>query len=699
MSSEPQATPRIYAISALVAAIVLGGMRLVAHFTSAELGRDLDTWQEKLNLIAESRASDVDRWVEGQFSELRSLADNPSLQMYMTELQMQPDGRGGDSAQKVYLRNLVLFTAARAGFGAGNAAASIPANVQPESKSGLAVINAKREIAVSTLIEPGMRDIMMEQAAQAPAGHEKLIDLRKDKDGTPYIGFVVPVYSIQGEHNAASQIGGIIGVKTVDDNLFKLLKHPGTTEHSLEILLARRGGNTIDYLSPLMDGTAALTKQIPFDPAKSAEAQLMQTTGNFTSEKPDYRGNTVLATSRAIAGTPWTLIVKIDRQEALAASEQYRNGMVALFFLSIAVIVLILIAIWWYAHSKRSMMLSHHFRKLAAQTAAQERMLRLVSDHQPEAVYIIDVNYTYRFANQQAASAAGMSPESVVGKTLVDQQGAALAEKIEKQCAEALQHGQVIYETHAVYKEGEEHVIRSAYVPLAHIPLAALPKPTPGVLIVEQDISDAVHERERRLATLRQLVDMLLRLVDRRDPFAANHSQLVAGLAQETAAAMQLSPVLVETARIAGSLMNVGKIVVPPELLTKTDPLSPEEKRNIHDSMNAAAELIENIQFDGPVVETLRQWQEKWDGTGPLALSDDAILITARVIAAANAFVGMISPRSWRTAMSIEDATRFMLDQSDKAFDRRVVVALINYIENQSGRAWVRHVLEHNQAA
>ncbi len=142
----------------------------------------------------------------------------------------------------------------------------------------------------------------------------------------------------------------------------------------------------------------------------------------------------------------------------------------------------------------------------------------------------------------------------------------------------------------------------------------------PGVLIVEQDISEVVHEREQRIETQRQLIQTLVMLVDKRDPFAAHHSKMVSQLAFEVAVEMELDSVTIETTSKAGSLMNIGKILVPTELLTKATALSAEEKRIIHDSMNAASELIDGISIDGPVAETLRQWQEKWDGTGPLGL-------------------------------------------------------------------------------
>ena len=62
-------------------------------------------------------------------------------------------------------------------------------------------------------------------------------------------------------------------------------------------------------------------------------------------------------------------------------------------------------------------------------------------------------------------------------------------------------------------------------------------------------------------------------------------------------------------------------------------------------------------------------------------------LLTARIVSVANAFVGMVSKRAYREALDLDRAVDAMLSQVGKAFDRRVVAALINYLDNRGGRA------------
>ena len=80
-------------------------------------------------------------------------------------------------------------------------------------------------------------------------------------------------------------------------------------------------------------------------------------------------------------------------------------------------------------------------------------------------------------------------------------------------------------------------------------------------------LTDFVNERERRARTLNQLVKTLVDVVDKRDPFAARHSTRVAHVARAVAKEMNLSDTEIETADIAGNLLNLGKIMIPPEVL------------------------------------------------------------------------------------------------------------------------------------
>jgi HD-GYP domain-containing protein (c-di-GMP phosphodiesterase class II) len=269
----------------------------------------------------------------------------------------------------------------------------------------------------------------------------------------------------------------------------------------------------------------------------------------------------------------------------------------------------------------------------------------------------------------------------MLGKPIANVLGPAAAKRVLRLNHEAMENNRVVTEYGAVDIGGKHRMIQSE-----HIPLKGAGGGVSGVLTVEDDITDFVTERERRARTLNQLVRTLVDVVDKRDPFAAQHSARVAKVARAVAKEMNLSDVEIETAEIAGSLLNLGKILIPEAVLAKTEGLTDEERGMIRNSIMTSAELLRGIEFDGPVVETLQQAQANFDGSGNPPLKGDEILVTSRIIAVANAFIGMISDRAFRQALSIDQAIDALMKGVGKGFDRRVVAALINYLDNHGGR-------------
>lgn len=706
-STQTHFAPKLFGIVLIVGVLVIGGLWSMSRYVTTDLARDLHHWNEKLDLIAESRNADVAGYVQQHFKDMHSLAENPSMQLYLTELKDLPKTEKksvgeqmAEPAQLSYLRNLIVFTAERSGYTSPSGMSSIPANVQSSTSSGgMGLLNASGDLVVSTQMPEEMKEALLEHAKSQSGTDEKFIDITRSKSGSLYMGFVVPVFSIQGDRDEDSLVGKIVGLKVLDDGFFHLLKHPGTTEQTLEAVLVRRNGDRVEFLSPLQDNIAPLSKEMDFNTRKLAEAKLIEESNGFSSELNDYDNKKVLATSRAVSGTPWTLIVKADRAEALKASTERRNGMIAVFFLILAVVVLVISAIWWYGSSKRSLMMSYYYRRLANQSMAQEKLLQLIADNIPESIAITDNQQHYLFANKSAAYEAGMQTEHMVGKSLQDVLGTARAAEIAQLSADCIDKNQLLQQT--ILREGNSgaRTIRASFVPLEQIPVGIDKEQASGALVVEQDITEVVHEREKRIKINQDLINTMLMIVDRRDPYAANHSVIVSELALHIASDMGLDEVTRETVRIAASVMNLGKIVVPKAVLTKTGALTDAEKKVVHDSLSDAAELVKHIHFDGPVYDTLRQWQEKWDGSGPMGIKGDAILLSARILAVANSFIGMVSPRSWRDALSLEEATKFLMNNCDTLFDRRVVAALVHFLENHHGKEWLASVTAKKQAA
>jgi len=672
--------------AAVLLVLAIGGGALIVRFVGSEWQRELRAWQVRLGIVADSRFAAVDAWLDRQFEELAGLADNASLQLYMTELATSatnPDDADVADAQGEYLQNLIAATATRAGFVDSSAAAAVAANLARTGTGGIALIDAKGQTVAATQGMPPLTGWLREFVSGLTPGERGLLDIYLDSAGRPAMAFAIPIFAVQGNRDSASQIGTVVGVKEVGDELFPLLHQPGETGETALAVLIRRNGVAVEYLSPLPDGKPPLSLRMAADTQDLDAAFAMATPGGFDAARRDYRSRQVLVTSRSFSKAPWTLMYTIARAEALDDAEWRLRLVTATSIIAMTLVAVLIVGVWLYGISLRRAESAARYREMADRVEEQRNLLRLVTDSQPTGIFILDAEGRYRFANREAGRVAGIPADDLAGKSITNIVGPDAARRYLSINREVLDTGNASSEVARLTVDGAVRVVQTDHIPVS--PSRDLPK---GVLVVEHDITEMVTERERRARILSQIVRTLVGVVDRRDPFAANHSQRVATLARAIAGEMSLSEREIDTAETAGNLLNFGKILVAPELLTKSGDMSEEDRQLVRQSIQTSAELLGGIEFDGPVVMTLRQAQARWDGAGiPTGLAGEDILIAARIVSVANAFVGMVSKRAYREALDIDRAVAAILGQVGKAFDRRVVVALINYLDNRGGRA------------
>jgi PAS domain S-box-containing protein len=673
----------------LLLAVAVVGVLLVLRFVDSQRQQDLLAWQTRLSIIADSRKSDVEAWVTRQLDDVSSLANNASLQLYMAQLLTGgTQGEGADNTGETpfeadYLSNLLTVAAERDGF-APPKPSEVNANVALPAVAGMALVDKDGKVLVATAGMPPIEGALKDFVLNLKPGTRGVLDMFIDSTGETAMGFAAPVYGVQAD-TSSQPLGLVVGVKQVAKELFPLLRQPGETLSTARAVLVRKlDKDTVEYLSPLEDGTPPLGLRLNIS-TSDLDAALAVTVASGFAIRRDHTGREVLAATRgAFREVPWALIYEVERKEALADSDARASRLLIMLLLAVGLVAVMLLAAWWQVSSRRAAETAERHRATAERLEAQRHLLRLVTDSQPTEIAIFDADNKYRFANKAAAKRAGLPQEDLIGKPIENVLGPAAAEPIEALNKKALETNQPVDE---VRELASGHVLRAT-----HVPVPASAGEPPGVLVTHEDLTEAFRERERRERLQDQLVAALVGVVDRRDPFSAEHSARVGKLAGEIATEMGLSRVQVATAETAGRLMNLGKILIDPALLTKGADLSEDERQQIRRAMLASGDLLQGVEFDGPVSETLRQSLTRWDGTGvPAGLKGEDILPTARVVAVANAFVGMLSARAHRSALSVDDAINACMRDVGKAFDRRTVAALVNYMDNRGGRAEWQH--------
>lgn len=668
------------AVALAVVAVI--GIWLVVRFVDAERGRDLQSWQIQLGIVADTRTAEVNEWLENQFTTLQELSENASLQLYMTELMlMEGMDFEGEPAELSYLRNLLVATAQRSRFIAPMVEMEVDANVERLGLAGIALTDQEGNLVASTPSMPAQTPAIMAAMESALEGQSVLIDMHLGPSQLPTIGFVVPVYGIQADIGGSDTIGLVIGLKVVDDDLYDRLNQPGETAATATSYLVRIVDNAVEYLSPLADGTKPLQRALAVDTAELASVFVAEVPGGFAIKR-DHKADEVLVTGRKLAMAPWYLVRTVTADEALTEIERRARTLLIVFLLIIGGISVALIAVWRHGTSIRAAEAAEKFRITAIRFENVTQFLRVVTDGIPDPIFGLDDQGRYTFANMAVAHDAELHPRDIIGKPLASVIGPTKAKVFQKINDDVINTQRAISETHTFTAEdGEAEIVISD-----HLPMPKTEARPAGVLMLLRDITEIARERRRRENTLRQLVQTLVAVADGRDPFAAHHSHRVAEVSGAIALEMGLEQIAKDSIETAAHLINLGKMTIPAQLLTKTGELTREERDILKNSIRAGADLLKGIEFNGPVIEILQQIQEKWDGSGPLGRRQEEIEVGSRIVSIANAFVGMVSARAYRNAMSIDDACKQLLEEADTTFDRKAVTALINVVENRSGR-------------
>jgi len=183
--------------------------------------------------------------------------------------------------------------------------------------------------------------------------------------------------------------------------------------------------------------------------------------------------------------------------------------------------------------------------------------------------------------------------------------------------------------------------------------------------------------RAREEAYFRNL-EALARVIDARDPYTFEHSARVAAVSHELAEGMGLSAVDLVVLRRAGLLHDIGKIGIADTILGKKGPLNDEEWAAIRRHPVIGYDMLKDVPFLRPSLDSIRHHHERWDGDGyPDKLKGTSISQLARIVTVADAFDAMTSDRPYRKSFSFEFAARALESEAGRQFDPAVVAAFM----------------------
>ncbi len=203
-----------------------------------------------------------------------------------------------------------------------------------------------------------------------------------------------------------------------------------------------------------------------------------------------------------------------------------------------------------------------------------------------------------------------------------------------------------------------------------------------AVITVAATIAMAIENAQLHqdlLNSYKATISALASAIDAKDPYTHGHSKRVKEYALMGGRALSLSAERMETLECASILHDMGKISIDASILNKPGALNSEEWEVMREHPMRGYELLQGIPFLKEVSEFVLYHHERYDGEGyPVGIKGDNIPIEARLIAVADAFDTMTTDRSYRSAMSFEEAVKSLYDCSGTQFCPEAIKAIVS---------------------
>ena len=179
--------------------------------------------------------------------------------------------------------------------------------------------------------------------------------------------------------------------------------------------------------------------------------------------------------------------------------------------------------------------------------------------------------------------------------------------------------------------------------------------------------------------TNRELLELMVKSIEARDPYTSGHSRRVKQYAVQIARLLGLSTAEVEKIGTAALLHDVGKIYDKyAPILSKESRLTSEEWAIIKEHPADGANLIATMTRLRELVPAVRHHHENWDGTGyPEGLKGTEIPLASRVIMFADTIDAMTTVRPYRGPLQESDVRSEIVRCRGKQFDPEIADRLL----------------------
>jgi putative nucleotidyltransferase with HDIG domain len=203
--------------------------------------------------------------------------------------------------------------------------------------------------------------------------------------------------------------------------------------------------------------------------------------------------------------------------------------------------------------------------------------------------------------------------------------------------------------------------------------------------VASETIIEAPIETSSDLWKMKRVFEEAIRamgqMMEVRDPYTAGHQARVSHICVEIAGVMGLSPSFIKGVQLAALIHDIGKMAIPSEILCKPGRLSHTEFELIKTHPSVGYSIVKEIEFPWPIARIILQHHERMNGSGyPHGLTENEILLEARILSVADVIEAMSSNRPYRPSLGLDQAITEICNNKYILFDGDVVDACLQYV-------------------